>query len=63
MMIEKGNWNVSPRIQQSLLHWGYEVNMQDFEQYVKLEGKEYYLTEYKGWLESSSYNWYPDNNI
>ena len=49
-MIETGNWNVSPRIQQSLLHWGYEVNMPDFEQYVKLEGKEWHLTEYKNWF-------------
>ena len=49
-MIETGNWNVSPRIQQSLLHWGYEVNMLDFEQYVKLEGKEWHLTEYKNWF-------------
>ena len=50
MMIETGNWNVSPRIQQSLLHWGYEVNQQDFEQYCKLEGKQWNLTEYKNWF-------------
>jgi len=49
-MIETGNWNVSPRIQQSLLHWGYEINMPDFEQYCKLEGKEWHLTEYKNWF-------------
>ena len=49
-MIETGNWNASPRIQQSLLHWGYEVNMPDFEQYCKLEGKQWNLTEYKNWF-------------
>lgn len=27
---ETGNWNISPRIQQSLLHWGYEVNLYDY---------------------------------
>ena len=25
-----GDWNISPRIQQSLLHWGYEVNEIDY---------------------------------
>ena len=49
-MIETGNWNASPRIQQSLLHWGYEVNMPDFEQYCKLEGKQWNITEYKNWF-------------
>jgi len=27
----EGNWNISPRIQQSLLHWGYKVNEKDYE--------------------------------
>lgn len=27
---ETGDWNISPRIQQSLLHWGYEVNEDDY---------------------------------
>ena len=27
---ETNNWNISPRIQQSLLHWGYRVNKKDF---------------------------------
>ena len=49
-MIETGNWNASPRIQQSLLHWGYEVNMPDFEQYCKLEGKQWNVTEYMNWF-------------
>ena len=31
---ESGNWNVSPRIQQSLLHWGYEVNQNDYQLYL-----------------------------
>lgn len=26
-----GDWDVSPRIQQSLLHWGYQVNKHDYE--------------------------------
>lgn len=30
---QTGNWNSSPRIQQSLLHWGYEVNEQDYQQW------------------------------
>jgi len=28
---ETGDWNISPRIQQSLLHWGYEVNRTDYQ--------------------------------
>jgi len=28
---ETKNWNISPRIQQSLLHWGYYVNEQDYD--------------------------------
>lgn len=27
---ETKDWNVSPRVQQSLLHWGYEVNEDDY---------------------------------
>ncbi|QQO91796.1 hypothetical protein immuto35A_116 [Flavobacterium phage vB_FspM_immuto_3-5A] len=30
MINSTGNWDISPRIQQSLLHWGYEVNENDF---------------------------------
>lgn len=26
-----GDWNVSPRIQQSLLHWAYQANQQDYD--------------------------------
>jgi len=26
-----GDWNISPRIQQSLLHWGYKVNQEDYQ--------------------------------
>ena len=36
---ETGDWNVSPRIQQSLLHWGYLVNQDDFDQWKKLNNK------------------------
>mgnify|MGYP003641217728 FL=1 len=28
---ETSNWNISPRIQQTLLHWGYQVNQEDYE--------------------------------
>lgn len=31
---QTGNWDVSPRIQQSLLHWGYQVNEADYQIYV-----------------------------
>ena len=31
---QTGNWDVSPRIQQSLLHWGYQVNEEDYQLYV-----------------------------
>ena len=34
---ETGNWDVSPRIQQSLLHWGYEINLNDYLQWCKLK--------------------------
>ena len=27
---DSNNWDISPRIQQSLLHWGYKVNEEDF---------------------------------
>jgi hypothetical protein len=30
---ESGNWEQSPRIQQSLLHWGYSINKEDYEQF------------------------------
>lgn len=30
MIDATGNWDVSPRIQQSLLHWGYQVNEDDY---------------------------------
>ena len=32
---ETGNWEVSPRIQQSLLHWGYLANKKDYELYLE----------------------------
>jgi len=28
---ETNDWDVSPRIQQSLLHWGYKINREDYE--------------------------------
>ena len=33
---ETGDWNISPRIQQSLLHWGYEVNEDDYNLWMDL---------------------------
>ena len=33
MIHQTGDWDISPRIQQSLLHWGYLVNSKDFQQY------------------------------
>ena len=35
MIHETGNWNISPRIQQSLQHWGYQVNQEDYELYLQ----------------------------
>lgn len=29
----KEDWNISPRIQQSLLHWGYEINNCDYQEW------------------------------
>ena len=37
---ETGDWNVSPRIQQSLLHWAYEVNEDDYELWVDVNQRE-----------------------
>ena len=31
---ETRNWDISPRIQQSLLHWGYMVNQSDYQLYL-----------------------------
>ena len=36
---ETGDWNISARIQQSLLHWGYTVNEYDFEHWKILNEK------------------------
>jgi len=35
-VFETGDWNVSPRIQQSLLHWGYRINQNDYDQWKAL---------------------------
>lgn len=39
MIHQTGNWNVSPRIQQSLLHWGYKVNEEDYSLWCKMNHK------------------------
>lgn len=36
-----GDWNTSPRIQQSLLHWAYYVNEPDFFTWCRKNNKEY----------------------
>ena len=36
---ETKNWKISPRIQQSLLHWGYFVNVDDFKHWKILNNK------------------------
>ena len=38
---ETGSWGVSPRIQQSLLYWGNEVNEDDFNLWCIKNGKAY----------------------
>lgn len=35
MIYESQDWEVSSRIQQSLLHWGYKVNRTDYEYYLE----------------------------
>jgi len=30
-----GDWNISPRIQQSLLHWAYQANVEDYEVWLE----------------------------
>ena len=34
-----GNWDISPRIQQSLLHWAYEINEEDFRLWLESNTK------------------------
>lgn len=36
---ETNDWQISPRIQQSLLHWGYMVNKEDYMQWKYLNNK------------------------
>jgi hypothetical protein len=38
-----GDWNIAPRIQQSLLHWGYQVNQQDYELWLEANSNRTYL--------------------
>ena len=38
-LYETGDWQVSPRIQQSLLHWGYKINQNDYDQWKSLNNK------------------------
>ena len=38
-LFETQDINVSPRIQQSLLHWGYKVNLNDYNEWKKMNGR------------------------
>jgi len=43
---ESGRWDISPRIQQSLLHWGYYVNEIDYNQWIKSTNHKYKKISY-----------------
>ena len=40
------DWNISPRISQSLLHWGYATNEPDYEDWIDLYGSRYKKNEW-----------------
>lgn len=33
------NWNISPRVQQSLLHWGYTINREDYSLWCMMKNR------------------------
>ena len=37
---ETKDWNISPIIQQSLMHWGYEVNVPDYDLWIEENKRE-----------------------
>ncbi len=43
---ESNNWNISPRIQQSLLHWGYRVNEEDYHLWCAMTNHKYKEVEW-----------------
>ena len=45
---ETGDWKISPRIQQSLLHWGYMVNEDDYMLWKEMNNKRDVI-EYNEW--------------
>ena len=34
---QEDDWSISPRIQQSLLHWGYKANEEDYSMYKQFK--------------------------
>ena len=38
---DSGNWDVSPRVAQSLLHWGYLINKPDYYHWCEMNNKTY----------------------
>jgi len=49
-----GDWNISPRIQQSLLHWGYKVNQEDYQLWLSTNIN--MPNQYKGAYRSFTFN-------
>ena len=43
---DSNNWNISPRIQQSLLHWGYRVNEEDYHLWCAMTNHKYKEVEW-----------------
>ena len=43
---ESGDWTIGKRVQQSLLHWGYAVNEEDYEQWKIKNNKGYKQEEW-----------------
>lgn len=58
---ETGDWNVSKRIQQSLLHWGYKVNEEDYDLWKNKNGLKSKIVEDEMWdhySELPNVKWY-----
>ena len=49
MIWETGDWSISPRIQQSLLHWGYKVNEEDYDLWKLRNNKKSKIVEQEMW--------------
>lgn len=46
---ETDDWNISPRIQQSLLHWGYKVNQEDYDMWKAINDLDNVMTDGEMW--------------